>query len=81
VLKLTGGRGTLRFLPLPADDPRQRRPDIDRARALLGFEPRVSLREGLERTIASFQLVRAAGPIASLPSQRPARVNGDASAR
>jgi UDP-glucuronate decarboxylase len=40
---------------LPADDPRQRRPDIGRARALLGFEPKVALREGLARTIEDFR--------------------------
>ena len=41
--------------PLPADDPKQRKPDIGRARSLLGFEPRIALREGLERTIADFK--------------------------
>ena len=40
--------------PLPQDDPRQRRPDISRARETLGFEPKVPLRDGLERTIAYF---------------------------
>jgi UDP-glucuronate decarboxylase len=40
--------------PLPQDDPRQRRPDIDRAREALGFAPRVPLREGLARTVAYF---------------------------
>ena len=40
--------------PLPIDDPRQRRPDITRARAALGFEPKVPLREGLQRAIAYF---------------------------
>jgi len=40
--------------PLPQDDPRQRRPDISRAHATLGFDPKVPLREGLERTIAYF---------------------------
>ena len=40
--------------PLPQDDPRQRRPDISRAQATLGFDPKVPLREGLERTIAYF---------------------------
>lgn len=44
--------------PMPADDPRQRRPDITLARELLGWEPRVPLHAGLERTVASF---RAAG--------------------
>ena len=41
--------------PLPRDDPRQRQPDIARARALLGWEPRVAAREGIERTVAYFR--------------------------
>jgi UDP-glucuronate decarboxylase len=81
VLCLTGGRGSLRFLPLPADDPRQRRPNIDRARTLLGFEPRVALREGLERTIVSFASVRAGAQVAAAPGGRLTRVNETASAR
>ena len=44
----------LRPCPLPEDDPRQRRPDITRARKLLGWEPRVPLRDGLNRTVAYF---------------------------
>ena len=43
------------FLPLPEDDPKQRRPDITLARKLLGWEPRVRVREGLQRTIAYFK--------------------------
>lgn len=79
VLRLTGARGVLRFLPLPADDPRQRRPDIERARKLLGFEPRVGLREGLERTISSFATART-GAVASLGNGR-ARAGARASVR
>jgi UDP-glucuronate decarboxylase len=41
--------------PLPSDDPRQRQPDISKARQLLGWEPKVPLSEGLDRTIAYFQ--------------------------
>jgi nucleoside-diphosphate-sugar epimerase len=41
--------------PLPQDDPKQRRPDIRLARELLGWEPRVPVREGLQRTIAYFK--------------------------
>jgi UDP-glucuronate decarboxylase len=55
VLALVGGPSTLVHHALPQDDPRQRRPDISRARATLGFEPRVPLREGLERTVAYFR--------------------------
>jgi dTDP-glucose 4,6-dehydratase len=51
VLKLTGSGSGIRFEPLPADDPAQRRPDITLARAVLGWEPEVELAEGLERTI------------------------------
>jgi len=40
--------------PLPEDDPTQRKPDITKARELLGWEPKVELREGLERTIEHF---------------------------
>jgi nucleoside-diphosphate-sugar epimerase len=51
VLKLTGSGSGIRFEPLPADDPAQRRPDITLAREVLGWEPEVELAEGLERTI------------------------------
>jgi UDP-glucuronate decarboxylase len=55
VLGLTGSASMLVFRPLPQDDPMQRCPDITRARATLGWEPRVSLREGLSRTVAYFR--------------------------
>jgi dTDP-glucose 4,6-dehydratase len=55
VLELTRSRSELLFEPLPVDDPRQRRPDISRARNLLGWEPRVPLRDGLARTIEAFR--------------------------
>jgi UDP-glucuronate decarboxylase len=56
VLKLTGSSSRLVFHPLPADDPRQRRPDISNAQALLdGWRPSVPLEEGLRRTIAYFR--------------------------
>lgn len=54
VVALTGSRSRIVHRPLPVDDPRQRRPDISRAKALLDWEPRIQLREGLERTIAYF---------------------------
>lgn len=54
VIELTGSASTIRFMPLPSDDPTQRQPDISRAKAELGWEPRISLREGLLRTIAYF---------------------------
>jgi dTDP-glucose 4,6-dehydratase len=51
VLAVTGSASEIRFEPLPADDPTQRKPDITLARKVLGWEPRVELPEGLERTI------------------------------
>lgn len=55
ILDLTGSKSRLSFEPLPEDDPRQRRPDISLARKALGWEPKVTLREGLEKTIAYFE--------------------------
>jgi UDP-glucuronate decarboxylase len=55
VLKLTGGRSKIIFKPLPQDDPTQRQPDITLAKHTLGWEPRVPLQEGLERTVAYFR--------------------------
>jgi UDP-glucuronate decarboxylase len=54
VLKLTGGKSQLEFKPLPADDPRQRRPDISLAKKHLGWEPKIPLAEGLDHTIRYF---------------------------
>jgi UDP-glucuronate decarboxylase len=55
VIALTGSRSKLVRKPLPVDDPRQRCPDISLARQKLGWEPRIKLRQGLEKTIAFFQ--------------------------
>lgn len=54
VIALTGGRNRIVHAPLPQDDPRRRRPDIARARALLGWEPRIALADGLAETCAWF---------------------------
>ena len=54
VIDLTGSKSKIVHRPLPVDDPMQRCPDITKARELLGWEPKVPLREGLERTIAYF---------------------------
>ncbi|WP_431470870.1 UDP-glucuronic acid decarboxylase family protein [Sphingosinithalassobacter sp. LHW66-3] len=54
ILKLTGSDAPVVHKPLPKDDPRRRRPDIGRAKAKLGWEPRVPLAEGLEKTVAWF---------------------------
>jgi dTDP-glucose 4,6-dehydratase len=52
-----GSQSEITFRPLPVDDPKQRRPDITKARTLLGWEPRVPLAEGLVKTIAYFRTV------------------------
>jgi len=57
VVELTGSTSELVYEPLPEDDPMQRKPDITRARTRLGWEPRVSLREGLVPTIEFFRSV------------------------
>ena len=55
VLELTGSSSTIEYRPLPQDDPMQRRPDITLARTVLGWEPKVDVREGLTRTIDWFR--------------------------
>jgi UDP-glucuronate decarboxylase len=57
VLKLTGSKSTLKHEPLPADDPKQRCPDITRAKAILKWTPKVPLEEGLKRTIPYYRKV------------------------
>jgi UDP-glucuronate decarboxylase len=55
VIKTCGSKSGLTHLPLPADDPRQRKPDITKAQMLLKWNPTIPLREGLERTVADFK--------------------------
>jgi dTDP-glucose 4,6-dehydratase len=55
IKKLTGSKSEIVFRPLPVDDPKQRQPDITRARTLLGWEPSVGLEEGLRHTIDYFR--------------------------
>jgi len=55
VLRLAGSKSKLVFKPLPADDPRQRKPDIELARKYLGWEPKVTLEDGLKETIEYFR--------------------------
>jgi UDP-glucuronate decarboxylase len=62
---MTGSRSRIEHRTLPQDDPLQRRPDIDRARQLLGWQPRVALEIGLGRTIAYFDRVLSAGTLAT----------------
>jgi UDP-glucuronate decarboxylase len=64
VIELTGSKSKLVQKPLPSDDPKQRQPNIAKAREHLGWEPRVQLRDGLMRTIAYFEgLVRERDPL------------------
>jgi UDP-glucuronate decarboxylase len=59
VVQLTGSKSTIVLRALPADDPRQRRPDITKAKTTLNWEPKIPLREGLEHTIAYFDALLA----------------------
>lgn len=59
VLRLVGGRSRLVHQPLPADDPKRRRPDIALAREKLGWEPQVAMEDGLKETIAYFRRLLA----------------------
>jgi UDP-glucuronate decarboxylase len=55
IVEMTGTRSKIRFEPLPSDDPRQRQPDISKAKSILKWEPKTQLREGLVKTIAYFE--------------------------
>ena len=55
IIRMTGSKSTLVTRPLPVDDPKQRRPDITRAKTILGWEPKVGLEEGLSRTLEYFK--------------------------
>jgi UDP-glucuronate decarboxylase len=54
VIAVCGSKSNLSYLPLPEDDPRQRKPNIERAQASLGWNPTIPLRQGLEKTVAYF---------------------------
>jgi dTDP-glucose 4,6-dehydratase len=60
IKRLIGSASEIVFKPLPRDDPKQRQPDITRARTLLGWEPKVPLREGLARSLEYFKAAVAA---------------------
>jgi UDP-glucuronate decarboxylase len=79
VLELTGSKSKLVFRPLPADDPKQRKPNISRAEAELGWRPTVPLREGLEKTIRYFdELLRRNDEPLDIGAGRAAlALNGD----
>jgi nucleoside-diphosphate-sugar epimerase len=55
ILRLTGSQSRVVHRPLPADDPKQRKPDISLAKRLLGWEPKVRREEGLRRTIEHYK--------------------------
>jgi len=55
VLQVTGSKSQIKFLPLPPDDPKQRRPDISKARSVLGWEPKVDLETGLKLSLDYFR--------------------------
>src|SRR5262252_2293962 len=55
IIRMTGAKSRIIYKPLPTDDPKQRRPDISRAREILGWEPKVQLEEGLVKTIEYFR--------------------------
>jgi len=68
IIKLMPGRLRTVHMPLPEDDPRRRRPDISRAKKLLGWEPRIPLREGIGRTVDWFAAAegpKSADPVAA----------------
>ena len=60
IRQLTSSQVPIIFEPLPQDDPKQRRPDISKARRLLGWEPKIDLAQGLRRTLDYFQQQLAA---------------------
>ncbi len=66
IIGLTGSRSKLVRRPLPPDDPRQRQPDITKAREVLGWEPSVSMQLGLASTIAYFDTLLASGEVPDL---------------
>jgi len=57
VIELTGSKSKIIFQPLPSDDPKQRKPDIDLAKSKLNWEPKIQLEEGLKKTIAYFKSI------------------------
>ncbi|HKV07567.1 MAG TPA: UDP-glucuronic acid decarboxylase family protein [Thermoanaerobaculia bacterium] len=72
-----GSSSPIAFKPLPVDDPQTRQPDITQARTRLGWEPRVSLAEGLESTVGYFrQVLEQQGRLPATPREEPATARG-----
>jgi UDP-glucuronate decarboxylase len=69
VIELTASKSKLILKPLPSDDPRQRRPDISKAKEVLGWEPKTQLREGLISTIAYFEKMLLEGKTPALKAR------------
>jgi UDP-glucuronate decarboxylase len=77
VIDVTGSRSKIVSRPLPADDPRQRQPDIAKARHVLGWTPRTPLKEGLVQTIAYFEnLLQEDGVRAVVGGEHPYNTTG-----
>jgi UDP-glucuronate decarboxylase len=70
VIAMTATRSRIKFEALPSDDPRQRQPDISQAKAILGWEPKTQLREGLAATIAYFDKLLSTEAAPVLARQR-----------
>jgi len=70
VIAMTAAKSKIKFEPLPSDDPRQRQPDISKAKAVLGWEPKTPLREGLVKTIAYFENMLSEGASPALALRR-----------
>jgi len=70
VIEMTATKSKIKFEALPSDDPRQRQPDISKAKAILGWEPKTQLREGLMKTIAFFDKMLSAGTAPPLALRR-----------
>ncbi|HEU5335866.1 MAG TPA: UDP-glucuronic acid decarboxylase family protein [Terriglobales bacterium] len=70
VLQVTGSQSRINFMPLPPDDPRQRRPDITKARTVLGWEPKVDLETGLKFSLLYFRQAVAEKSLTGSPAAR-----------
>jgi len=79
IIEMTGSKSRLRFVPLPEDDPQQRRPDISLANETLNWRPGVSLEEGLDKTISYFESLLSSEPRGR--EVEPASVGANGNAR